>query len=285
MTIYKQYMQAELDRQYNTRLQVPEFADYINGWELRSKQAEQQYPAVKNIAYGDLPREQLDIYPSSKPYAKGLVFIHGGYWQRFDKSFFQFVSMAFHSYDVTTVILNFPLAPAATIEQIGASCLKAVQWLQANLSSYNGDADQMYVAGHSAGAHLMTMLMADSGQANGTALGADVFKGACALSGLFNLVPVQLCEVNKVLQMDAATALKNSPTQFKPHIQCPLMLAVGGAETKEFIDQSTELYECWKDNIPINFSQIAGANHFSILDDLCDPTTTLHNNMRQLMEI
>ena len=285
MTIYKQYIQAELDKQYNNRLQVPEFADYINGWELRSRQAEQQYPAVKNIAYGDLPREQLDIYPSSKPHAKSLIFIHGGYWQRFDKSFFQFVAAAFHSYDLTTVILNFPLAPTATIEQIGASCLKAVQWLQANLSSYNGDADQMYVAGHSAGAHLMTMLMVDNGRANGPALGGDVFKGACALSGLFNLVPVQLCEVNEVLQMDAATALKNSPTQFRPHIQCPLLLVVGGGETKEFIDQSTELYKCWKENIPISFFQIAGANHFSILDDLCDSTTTLHNNIRQLMEI
>ena len=242
MTIYKQYMQAELDRQYNNRLQVPEFADYINGWELRSRQAEQQYPAVKNISYGDLPREQLDIYPPLKPRAKSLGFIHGGYWQRFDKSFFQFVAMAFHSYDVTTVILNFPLAPAATIEQIGASCLKAVQWLQANLFSYNGDAEQMYVAGHSAGAHLMAMLMVDNGEANGPALGADVFKGACALSGLFNLVPVQLCEVNEVLQMDAVTALKNSPTQYKPHVQCPLMLVVGATETKEFIDQSFSAY-------------------------------------------
>ena len=285
MPIYKQYEKAELERQYNNRLQVPKFADYINGWEQRSRQAEQQYPAIKDIAYGDLPREQLDIYPSSKPHAKSLVFIHGGYWQRFDKSFFQFIAAAFHLYDVTTVILNYPLAPVAAIGQIVASCLKAVQWLQANLSSYNGDAGQMYVSGHSAGAHLMAMLMTENRQADGLALGADVFKGACALSGVFNLVPIQLSELNDVLQMDAATALKNSPTQLKPYIQCPLILAVGRAETNEFIDQSTELYKCWKEHIPINFSQIDRANHFSILDDLCDPTPTLHNKMRQLMEI
>ena len=143
----------------------------------------------------------------------------------------------------------------------------------------------MYVSGHSAGAHLMAMLMTENRQADGLALGADVFKGACALSGVFNLVPIQLSELNDVLQMDAATALKNSPTQLKPYIQCPLILAVGRAETNEFIDQSTELYKCWKEHIPINFSQIDRANHFSILDDLCDPTTTLHSKMRQLMEI
>ncbi|MEO6229031.1 MAG: alpha/beta hydrolase [Ferruginibacter sp.] len=285
MIIYKQYTQAQLNRQYDNRLQVPEFETYINGWELRSRQTEQQFPVTQNIAYGDQPREQLDIYPSSKSHSKTLLFIHGGYWQRFDKSFFQFVAAAFHSYGITTVILNYPLAPAASMNEIVSSCRKAMRWLQANLSSYNGDADQLYVAGHSAGAHLLTMLMMDDPHANNQIGGADTFKGACALSGLYYLVPVQLSEVNEVLQMDEATALKNSPTKFKPHIQCPLMLAVGGNETEEFIDQSDELYKCWKENIPTNFSQIAGANHFSILDELCDPTTALHNDMRQLMKI
>ena len=285
MFIYKQYTQEALDRQYNNRLQVPEFATYLDQWELKSRQTEKQYPVIQNIAYGNHTREFLDVYPSPMPYSKTLIFIHGGYWQRFDKSMFQFVAGAFHHYNITTVILNYPLAPAVSMDGIVSSCRKTVLWLRDNLSGFNGDANHLYVAGHSAGAHLMAMLMASEWQPGNPGIGTEIFKGACALSGLFNLVPVQLSEVNQGLQMDASTALKNSPVLLKPHIQCPLILAVGGTETGEFKDQSRELYTCWKEIIPASLSQLSELNHFSILDALCDPTTALHNNLRQLMKV
>ncbi|MEO6219508.1 MAG: alpha/beta hydrolase [Ginsengibacter sp.] len=285
MIIYKQYTPAALDRQYNNRLQVPEYATHFEGWELMSRQTEKEYPVIKNVPYGNLSRELLDIYPSSQPRSKTLIFIHGGYWQRFDKASFHFVAGAFHSYDIATVILNYPLAPEVSIDQIVLSCRKAVYWLLANLASFNGNADDIYIAGHSAGAHLAAMLMAADWQQANNHPGAFMFKGACAISGLFNLVPVQLCEVNEGLQMDVGTALRNSPVQLKPVTQCPLLLVMGEEETEEFKDQSEELYECWEENISIEFSQIKGLNHFSILEALCDPALILHKHMRRLMKI
>ena len=151
MVIYKQYTRAALDRQYNNRLQVPEYATHLERWELMSRQAEKKYSVIKNIPYGDLSLELLDVYPSSQPLSKTLVFIHGGYWQRFDKSSFHFVAEAFHSYNITTVILNYPLAPEVSVDQIVSSCRKAVYWLLDNLSSFNGNPNEVYVAGHSAG--------------------------------------------------------------------------------------------------------------------------------------
>jgi len=284
MVIYKQYTRAALDRQYNNRLQVPEYATHLERWELMSRQAEKKYSVIKNIPYGDQSLELLDVYPSSQPLSKTLVFIHGGYWQRFDKSTFHFVAEAFHSYNITTVILNYPLAPEVSVDQIVSSCRKAVFWLLDNLSSFNGNPNEVYVAGHSAGAHLMAMLMATNWQGVNDS-GAGVFKGACAMSGLFNLVPIQLCEVNEGLQMDAGTALRNSPAKLKPVIQCPLIVGVGSEETEEFKDQSNELYKCWKKNIPIQLSQITGLNHFSILEAFCDPTSVLHMSMCKLMKV
>lgn len=285
MIIYKQYTQAALDRQYNNRLQVPVYAIHLERWELLSRQTEKAHRVVKNIAYGGLPRERLDVYPSSRPRSKTLVFIHGGYWQRFDKSSFHFVAGAFHCYNITTVLLNYPLAPGVSMDQIISSCRKAVYWLCDHISSFNGNADEIYIAGHSAGAHLMATLMTGDGQFADHNSGADLFKGACAISGLFNLVPIQLCDVNEGLQMDAETALKNSPVQLKPVIQCPLVLAVGGEETEEFKDQSAELYTRWKKNISIRPFQIPGLNHFSILETLCDSTSVLHMEMCGLMKI
>jgi acetyl esterase/lipase len=64
--------------------------------------------------------------------SKVLVFIHGGYWQLFDKTRFHFIAAAFLPHHITTVVINYPLTPAAAMDEIVASCRKAVQWLQQN---------------------------------------------------------------------------------------------------------------------------------------------------------
>ncbi len=88
MPVYKQYDQAALNRQYNNRLQVPDFATQLERWEVLSRQTEKDFPVIKDIAYGKLPLEKLDIYPSQQPSSKTLIFIHGGYWHKMTKPVF-----------------------------------------------------------------------------------------------------------------------------------------------------------------------------------------------------
>jgi len=283
MLIYKQYDQAALDRQYNNRLHVPDFAKYIERWKSLSRQTEKEFPVVKDIAYGTSAREHLDIYPSPQPSARTLIFIHGGYWHKFDKADFQFVAKAFRGDNVTTVIINYPLAPVVSIDEILQSCRGAIQWLYSNLSAYNGDPGQLYVAGHSAGGQLAAMLMATPW--NGFNVSGDVIKGVCAISGLFNLEPIRLSDLNQVLNMDSATALRNSPVQLLPATQCPLALVVGAEETDEFLDQSRELYTCWKKTNPVEMMKAEGLNHFSIVETMLDPGSSLHKILRRLMKI
>ncbi len=284
MLIYKQYDQAALDRQYNNRLQVPDYLFYLQRWESLSRQTEKKYTSIKDIYYGELPGERLDIYPSSLPQSKTLIYIHGGYWQRLDKSDFQFIAEAFRPYNFTTVILTYPLAPAASLDQIISSCRKAIRWLHQNLSQYNGDSHQMYVAGHSAGGHLGAMLMTiDWNHFNPD---NEVIKGYCAISGLFNLTPIRLSDINGVLKMDKEMVLRNSPVQLKPLTQSPLLLAVGADESDEFKEQSRELYTGWKEKgISMQLLEIPGLNHYSILETIIEPTSSLHQFMRRLMKI
>ena len=283
MLVYKQYDQAALDRQYNNRLHVPDFATHLEKWEILSRHTEKEFPVAKNIAYGKLPLEQLDIYPSPHPFSKTLIFIHGGYWHKWDKDSFQFIAKAFRDYGITTVLINYPLAPDSSIDQISASCRQAVRWLYQNISAYNGDANQLYIAGHSAGGHLAAMLLATDWKHYD--LIADAIKGACAISGLFNLIPIQLSDINKLLNMDDEMAFRNSPVHLLPANQCPLSIVVGSDETHEFLEQSKELHTCWKGNIYAEILEIQGLNHFSIVETILDKGSCLHQAMIRMMRV
>jgi len=280
--MYKKYNQQELDLQYNNRFHVPDFENYLQRWENLSRNAREEYKVIKDIRYGDKSRECLDVVSPPTPFSKTLVFIHGGYWQRFDKSSFHFIAAAFAGYGITTVIINYPLAPDVLIDQIVESCRKAIDWICNNIAALNGDAAQMYIAGHSAGAHLAAMLMTvEEEQSHKTSI-----KGICAISGLFNLIPIQLSNINDVLQMDKETAIRNSPSFKRPVELCPLLIAVGGAETNEFLDQSRELRDKWKNKTrSAEFIVMPCLNHFSVLDSFCDVNSLLHKSMCKLMEI
>ncbi|MEO5563594.1 MAG: alpha/beta hydrolase [Chitinophagaceae bacterium] len=285
MLVYKQYDRAALDLQFNNRVRVPDHAIHLGRCETMSRQTEKEYSFEKDIPYGNLDRERLDIYPSSQPHSKTLVFIHGGYWQRLDKSTFQFIAGAFHSYGITTVLITYPLGPAVSMDQIVLSCRGAIQWVNENISRYNGDPNQLYLAGHSAGGHLATMMMAADWCHSNKRFPVQMFKGVCAMSGLFNLLPIQLSEINDGLNMSDQTVLCNSPVELHPVCSCPLLLAVGEDESEEFRKQSEELYTCWKEHVPAQLIQLPGINHYSIVEAAADKNSSLHKAICSLMEL
>jgi arylformamidase len=288
MLVYKQYDQAALDRQYNNRVHVPDFEIHLKRWNLLSRQTEKELRVIKDLQYGSLPREQLDIYPSPQPSSKTLIFIHGGYWHKWGKEDFQFLAKAFHDYGVTTVLINYPLAPEVSMDQIVKSCRDAVCWISKYITVYNGDPGQLYIAGHSAGGQLAAMLLATApiatGRENANAV-ADIIQGVCAISGLFNLIPIHLSDINEVLNMDKEITLRNSPIQYIPASQPALSIVVGGDETDEFLDQSRELYTYWKENIETEIVHIQGLNHYSIVETMLDRQSSLHKEMLRIMKM
>jgi arylformamidase len=284
MIIYKNYDQAALNRQYNNRLQSPDFAVHLDNWEQWSHKAEKDHSFIFDIQYGKADRERLDILPSFTKGSKVLIFIHGGYWHKMDKSSFRFVAPAFHEYNVTTVLINYPLAPAYSMDQIVTSVRHALQWVYTNIGEYNGDSNQLYIAGHSAGGHLATMLLTNSLQQH-PALPRAAIRAIITLSALFNLVPIQLSEINAMTAMDNDTAMKNSPVNKEPVIKVPMLIAVGQDETHEFKDQSEEFVNAWKSKLSIRLLELPALNHYSILSAFTDKRTAFHKAVCDTMEI
>ena len=133
---------------------------------------------------------------------------------------------------------------------------------------------------------MAAMLMATDWKLLDPGLSANVLKGICAVSGLFNLVPIHLSYINQVLKMDMETAKCNSPVNLEPSNAYPLIVAVGEAETAEFKDQSQELYTGWKNKgIDIELLQLPKQNHYSIAETIVNPQSSLHLALLKLMKI
>lgn len=124
---------------------------------------------------------------------------------------------------------------------------------------------------------MVAMLLATKWPGLADDLPADLIKGGCALSGLFNLMPIQLSYVNDNIGMDETTAKRNSPVLMSPATDCPLIVAVGASETAEYHAQSNDLAAAWSaKGVEVTIFDLPGRNHFTVLEPFIDAQAELH---------
>jgi len=163
--------------------------------------------------------------------------------------------------------------------------LRASRWLWLHAEDYGMDQDRLYVGGHSAGGHLTAMLMCALYPVFDRALPKDLWKGALAISGVYDLRPlVHVDFLQPDLRLDDVTALKLSPAFMTPATRAPVMTCVGGDESSEFLRQNALIGERWRAAFAGDI-QMPGRHHFSVLDGLADQKTALFVGARRLMKL
>jgi len=275
-TVYREYGQEALDAQYNMRAAIPDYAAYLEKWARWSAAVRERRDCRLDVVYGQAPAQSLDVFPAPSTRAPLQVFIHGGFWQRLDKGDFSYIAEGFVPAGVSVVALNHTLAPAVGLDEIVHECRAALAWLYRHAGVLGADPERLYVSGHSAGGHLAAMLLATDWPALDPTLPADLVKGACAVSGVFDLEPIRLSFLNDVLGMDADTARRNSPLHHLPPPGARLLLAVGDRETDEFRRQ-TEVYarRCAEHGAAVETVDAPGLHHLSVVELLADPASAL----------
>ena len=260
-------MTAEVDYEveYNNRARVPEHPSLIAGW-ARDAQAwrESQQDHFHTISYGPGARHTIDIFPSRNEGAM-VVFIHGGYWQALDGSFFSHLAAGLNAHGISVAIPGYDLCPQVSVDDIIRQMRGAVCEL-ARLGR------RLVVSGHSAGGHLAACLMATDWRSIDKALPNDLVKAAYAISGLFDLGPLVGTSVNIALGLDQAAAKRASPLFWPAPSHGSLDAVVGGDESAEYFRQSRTIVDAWSGaGVATRFAQVPGANHFTAIAPLADP--------------
>ncbi len=270
------------DAQFNLRALIPNYQEYFDDWAGRSDRTRRKRTGYVEVGYGQGPLERLDVFPSSGKNAPVVVFIHGGYWQALDKRECSFIAEGFVPFGMNTVILNYPLAPRASMDEIVKKNREALATIFTRAREFGGDGNRIYLIGHSAGGHLLAMLMATTWPELDPRLPPDVIKGGCAVSGLFDLEPIRLSYLNEVLKMDERASLRNSPIHALPRKGVPLILCVGELETEEYHRQSSEYGRLWKDRgFPLEELVVPGRHHYDMMGEVADQKSLLNRTIRK----
>ncbi len=272
-----------VEREYNARAAVPNHQQIYARWAGQGAAALRIRACEPNLKYGSSAGERLDFFRARTADAPLFVFIHGGYWRSRDKSEFAWIAPPFLQHGVSVALTNYGLAPATSIEEIVRQQLRALSWLHKNAERLKFNPKRIVVAGHSAGGHLVAMLMAALWPQFDAALPPDLVKAGVAISGLFDLRPLLHAPfVNDDIRLDAPRARLLSPILMQPATDAPLITAVGGLESSEFKRQSVDLRKRW--HTVTRHIELPGTNHLTVCDELANPGSPLFEAALQLIE-
>ena len=279
---------AALDKLYNNRLLVPECMEILQRWTQDSAAVRQSVDCKLNVAYGQSEGEKLDIFPcamtDSSKTAPVLIFIHGGYWRSLDKADQSFLAPVFTQKGCCVVIPNYSLCPAVTVSDIVLQLVNAVAWVYKNIDKYGGNPERITLAGHSAGGHLVAMLLSCLWPKFDKTLPNDVVKNALSISGLFELdTPMHSPYLQDSLHLTPAEVKRISPAWMLAPARGKLYSVVGSDESPEFLRHNQLIQDAWgKQAVPVS-EQLPGLNHFTVLEALCQPTHRLHQLAQELL--
>ncbi|MEM7178816.1 MAG: alpha/beta hydrolase [Pseudomonadota bacterium] len=218
------------------------------------------------IPYGETSRERFDLFlPAGQPQGL-LVFVHGGYWHKFDRDIWSWVAAGAVARGWAVAIPGYTLCPDIRLTGIGRQIGAAIT---AAASLVTGP---IRLSGHSAGGHLVARMLCAG------ALPPDVARriaGTVAISGLPDLHPLMQTQMNRLLHITPEEAARESPVMLIPIIRAPVTCWVGNDELPEFVRQNT-LLEKWRDSgLSVEIVQSPGHNHFTVIEPMQNPQSPL----------
>ena len=272
--VWRQYDQAALDRQYNSRGTVADVNIFLRVYAQQTQQAKLAVACTESLAYGGAADERLDIYPAG-PGSPVVIFLHGGDWRALSKEDAGFAAPAFVAAGITFVALDFSLVPATTLPAMGEQVRRALHWLYLNILAHGGDPGRLHIAGHSSGANLVgQLLMTDWAVAFNAP--ADLIKSAVLISGLGDLEPVRLSFRNQQLNLSPADVERASLLRRKPGAHCPMLVVVGERETDDYRLQSREIADFWRaQGNSAGLFELKSRHHFDALLEWADPASAV----------
>jgi len=264
--------QKELDDAYDQTVYAPNQPLLAARRKVASESVLKRFPPERR-AYGSSEIEKVDIYKTQKPNAPVMVFTHGGAWRNGTAKDAAFQAEMYMNAGVNLVIVDF-----VQVQDAGGSLLpmiqqvrSAVAWVYKNAASFGGDAERIFVSGHSSGAHLTGCILVTDWQKE-FGLPANIIKGGLVVSGMYDLKPVRLSKRSEYVNFTDEIEQALSSQRHLDKLNAPIIVAYGTQETPEFQRQGRDFAAAVKAaGKPVELIVGEGFNHFEMQETLGNP--------------
>jgi acetyl esterase/lipase len=188
------------------------------------------YSVGRNIAYGDLPRQKLDLYRPDvgADTAPLIVFFYGGGWSDGSKGLYRFVAQPFASRGFLVAIPDCRLFPDVTFPAFVEDGAKAVAYLWQTIRKPDGNPRRLILIGHSSGAHLAAMLAFDERYLAAAGVPARAIAAVVGMSGPYDFLPLTQAKYEAIFP--EGTRADSQPIAFVDGDEAPMLVLTGDAD-------------------------------------------------------
>lgn len=259
---------VDWDQAYSNVRHVVGSDGYPPRWLAQSQEFCRMFTAaggkMRTISYGPDVRNRLDLVLPHRPLRGLMIYVHGGYWQRLDRSHSTFLAAGALAHGFAVALPSYTLCPQARIatitQQIGAA-------IECAASHIDGP---IHLTGHSAGGQLVARMVTTTSPL--TAKTQSRIRKIVPISCLSDLRPLLRTQMNDVLHLDLDEAYRESPALLEPLPGIDMTAWVGAAELPEFVRQNALLANVWSGfDCQVACIEELDKHHLNIIDGLGDP--------------
>jgi acetyl esterase/lipase len=250
-----------LDDAYANAAYIPDAERFPQMWQAKARAFREKHLSECGLAYGGAERQAMDLFlPDEMPLGL-VVFVHGGYWLRFDRSVWSHLAEGALARGWAVAMPSYDLCPSVGIPEITAQIARAVTVAAERVEG------PICLAGHSAGGHLVARMAMPGVLPEAV---AARLRHVMPISPVADLRPLMQTSMNADLRITDAVARAESPVLGQP-LDVPVTVWVGGDERPAFLDQARWLAEAWGCGHVVS----EGEHHFDVIAPLADPQSDM----------
>ncbi|MFZ2236986.1 MAG: alpha/beta hydrolase, partial [Dokdonella sp.] len=202
---------------------------------------------ARDITFNQNLDLKLDIYrPKNASNAPVVVFYYGGRWEFGKRADYQWFGEALARHGFVAILPDYRKYPQVKFDGFMTDAANALAWSFEHAAEYGGDPDELFVMGHSAGAHLALMLATNAKWMAPHQIKPTRLAGAIGLAGPYNFLPLTADDMIGMFGSTPEQQARTQPINFVDGDEPPMLLLHGSADDTVWPKNSTTLAQAVK---------------------------------------
>ena len=285
--VFLDYDKDELDASYDQSRWASNQEEIFKRNAQKNAAVRARLGEPKRFAYGAIEIERLELYTTTRRNPPLHVFVHGGAWRVGSAAVSAYFAETFVDAGAHFIAVDFSNAVEANgdLMKMCDQVRRSLAWIYRNAETLGGNREQIFLSGHSSGAHLAAVALTTDWQRE-FGLPQNIIKGGLCCSGVYDLHPVSLSARSNYVNFTPRVIETLSPIRHLGNLNVPLVVAYGTLETPEFQRQNREFAAAVKAaGKPATLLVGEGYNHFEIQETMGNPYGLVGRAALQQMQL